>query len=48
MQPLDGGRTLVSFGTAGREEECDADGRVAWRIDGNPGYIFRAQRIRSL
>jgi hypothetical protein len=21
---------------------------VVWRIEGNPGYVFRAQRIRSL
>ena len=48
MQSLPGGRTLVSFGTAGRVEEYDAAGRVVWRIDGNPGYVFRAQRIRSL
>ena len=48
VQPLPGGRTLVSFGTEGRVEEYDADGRVTWRIEGNPGYVFRAQRIRSL
>jgi hypothetical protein len=48
VQPLPGGRTLVSFGTAGRVEEYDADGRVVWRIDGHAGYVFRAQRIRSL
>ena len=48
MQSLPGGRTLVSFGTAGRVEEYDAAGRVVWQIDGNPGYVFRAQRIRSL
>ena len=47
-QPLPGGRTLVSFGTAGRVEEYDADGRVVWRIEGNAGYVFRAQRIPSL
>ena len=47
-QPLPGGNTLVSFGTAGRVEEYDADGRVVWRIEGNAGYVFRAQRIRSL
>jgi len=38
----------VSFGTAGRVEEYDSEGRVVWQIDGNPGYVFRAQRIRSL
>ena len=48
VQPLPDGRTLVSFGTAGRVEEYDASGRVVWRIAGNPGYVFRAQRIRSL
>jgi Arylsulfotransferase (ASST). len=48
VQRLAGGRTLVSVGTAGRVEEYDADGKVVWRIDGNPGYIFRAQRISSL
>ena len=48
VQALPGGRTLVSFGTAGRVEEYDATGRVVWRIEGNPGYVFRAQRIRSL
>jgi hypothetical protein len=48
VQPLDGGRTLVSFGTAGRVEEFDATGQLVWRIEGNPGYVFRAQRIRSL
>jgi hypothetical protein len=48
VQSLPGGRTLVSFGTAGRVEEYDAAGRVMWRIDGNAGYVFRAQRIRSL
>jgi len=48
VQDLGGGRTLVSFGTAGRVEEYDAAGRVMWRIEGNPGYVFRAERIRSL
>lgn len=48
VQPLTGGRTLVSFGTEGRVEEYDADGRVTWSIQGNAGYVFRAQRIRSL
>ena len=47
-QELPGGRTLVSFGPAGRVEEYDASGRVVWRIEGNPGYVFRAQRILSL
>jgi hypothetical protein len=47
-QPLPGGHTLVSFGTAGRVEEYDAVGSVVWRIEGNAGYVFRAQRIPSL
>jgi hypothetical protein len=48
VQSLAGERTLVSFGTAGRVEEYDTAGRVAWRIEGNAGYVFRAQRIKSL
>jgi hypothetical protein len=48
VQNLPGGRTLVSFGTAGRVEEYDASGEVEWSIQGNAGYVFRAQRIRSL
>jgi hypothetical protein len=48
VQTLTDGRTLVSFGTAGRVEEYDVSGRLTWRIEGNPGYVFRAQRIRSL
>jgi hypothetical protein len=47
-QRLPNGHTLVSFGNGGRVEEYDATGRVAWHILGNPGYVFRAQRIRSL
>jgi hypothetical protein len=47
-QGLPGGRVLVSFGSGGSVEEFDAEGRVVWRIEGNPGYIFRAQRIQSL
>jgi hypothetical protein len=47
-QDLSGGSTLVSFGTAGRVEEYDGAGNVTWRIEGNAGYVFRAQRIRSL
>jgi hypothetical protein len=46
-QDLPGGRALVSFGNAGRVEEYDAAGRVAWSIE-QPGYVFRAQRIASL
>jgi hypothetical protein len=48
VQSLPGARTLVSYGTAGRVEEYDADRRVVWRIEGHAGYVFRAQRIRSL
>lgn len=47
-QNLPGGRTLVSFGSGGSVEESDASGKVVWRIEGNPGYVFRAHRIRSL
>ena len=47
-QRLPGGRTLVSFGPAGRVEEYDQFGQVVWRIEGNAGYVFRAQRIHSL
>ena len=47
-QALPGGRVLVAYGNGGRVEEYDASGRVVWRIEGNPGYIFRAQRIGSL
>jgi hypothetical protein len=48
VQNLPNSRTLVSFGTAGRVEEYDAVGRVMWSIQGDAGYVFRAQRIRSL
>ena len=47
-QALLDGRTLVAYGNGGRVEEYDASGNVVWRIEGNPGYVFRAQRIRSL
>jgi hypothetical protein len=47
-QDLPDGHSLVSFGTAGRVEEYDASGAIVWQIEGNPGYVFRAQRIRSL
>jgi len=47
-QALADGHTLVSFGNAGGVEEYDAAGTVVWKLMGNPGYIFRAQRIRSL
>jgi hypothetical protein len=48
VQSLPNARTLVSFGTAGRVEEYDAAGRVMWSIHGDAGYVFRAQRIKSL
>lgn len=48
VQAVDPGRYLVSFGTEGRVELFDASGLKLWGIDGNPGYVFRAQRIRSL
>jgi hypothetical protein len=47
-QPLPAEHTLVSFGNGDRVEEYDAQGQVVWRIDGDPGYLYRAQRIRSL
>jgi len=47
-QPLPNGHTLVSFGNAGGVAEYDAAGDVVWRLTGSPGYVFRAQRIRSL
>ena len=47
-QNLPGDRALVSFGPAGRVEEYDGSGEVVWRIEGNAGYVFRAQRIKSL
>ena len=47
-QALGDGHTLVSFGNGGGVEEYDAAGNVMWRLTGNPGYVFRAQRIRSL
>ena len=47
-QALGGGHTLVSYGSGAGVEEYDAAGNVVWRLTGNPGYVFRAQRIRSL
>jgi hypothetical protein len=47
-QALSAGHTLVSFGNGGGVEEYDATGNLVWKIDGNPGYVFRAQRITSL
>jgi hypothetical protein len=48
VQAVDADRYLVSFGTEGRVELFDAGGLKLWAIEGNPGYVFRAQRIRSL
>ncbi|MEO5590753.1 MAG: arylsulfotransferase family protein, partial [Gemmatimonadaceae bacterium] len=47
-QRLPGGHTLVAFGSGGAVEEFDSAGNIAWKINGSPGYIFRATRIRSL
>jgi hypothetical protein len=47
-QSLPGNRALVSFGNGGSVEESDAAGNIMWKIDGNAGYVFRAERIRSL
>jgi hypothetical protein len=47
-QPLPDGHVLVSYGSGGRVEEYDAQGRTVWQINGNAGYVFRATRIKSL
>jgi len=47
-QLLPGGGVLVAYGDGGRLEEYDAAGARVWEVEGNPGYVFRAQRIRSL
>jgi len=47
-QALPGGRTLVAFGDGRRVQEYDAAGDVVWEIGGDPGYVFRAERIGSL
>ena len=39
---------LVAYGDGNRVQEYDAAGNVTWEIHGNPGYVFRAQRIASL
>ena len=46
-QQIADGHVLVAFGNGGRVEEYDAAGRMVWRIE-QPGYVFRAYRIRSL
>jgi hypothetical protein len=48
VQELPSGNLLVAFGDGRRVQEFDSTGRVVWRLDGDPGYVFRAQRIRSL
>ena len=47
-QQLPGGRVLVAFGNGDRVHEFDASGAIVWEIHGDPGYVFRAQRIQSL
>jgi hypothetical protein len=47
-QPLPGGGVLVAYGNGGRLEEYDAAGTRVWEVQGNAGYVFRAQRIGSL
>jgi hypothetical protein len=47
VQPL-GNHTLVAFGNGGGLDEYDSAGNVVWHVVGNAGYVFRAQRIRSL
>ena len=39
---------LVAFGDGRAVREYDADGSVVWELEGDPGYVFRAQRISSL
>jgi hypothetical protein len=48
VQAVGADQYLVSFGTEGKVELFDAAGAKLWGIDGDPGYVFRAQRIRSL
>ncbi|HSE28354.1 MAG TPA: arylsulfotransferase family protein [Gemmatimonadales bacterium] len=47
-QLLPGGGVLVAYGDGGRLEEYDAGGARVWEVVGDAGYVFRAQRIRSL
>jgi hypothetical protein len=47
-QDLQGRHTLVAFGDGGVVQEYDGTGATVWQIEGDPGYVFRAQRIRSL
>lgn len=48
VQELANGNVLAAFGDGHRVEELDPTGRVVWRINGDPGYVFRAERIASL
>lgn len=48
VQQAGTGRWLFSVGTTGHVEEFDGGGTLHWMINGNPGYVFRAQRIPSL
>jgi arylsulfotransferase ASST len=48
VQLLADGHLLVAYGNGDRVEEYDAAGTVVWRLTGDPGYVFRAQRIGSL
>lgn len=47
-QLLPGGGVLVAYGDGGRLEEYDAGGTRVWQVEGDAGYVFRAQRIGSL
>jgi hypothetical protein len=42
------GRWLMSVGTTGVVREFTSGGSPTWQIDGNPGYVFRAQKFPSL
>ena len=48
VQRLAGGHVLVSYGNGDRVEEYGPDGALVWELTGDPGYVFRAQRIASL
>jgi hypothetical protein len=48
IQELPDGHMLVAFGSGAAVQEYDREGQVVWQIEGDPGYVYRAQRIRSL
>jgi hypothetical protein len=48
IQELPDGHMLVAFGSGAAVQEYDHEGQVVWQIEGDPGYVYRAQRIRSL